>query len=72
MVPTWKRNKGKTTKFVDAEGYNRNERKREIGDLEWVERDGRKKKNSLGTERCENVKNLYINKEIIIIKYPVY
>ena len=54
-------------------------REREIGDLEWVDRDGWKKKikikkYSLGTERCENIKNLYTNKEIIIIiiKYPVY
>jgi hypothetical protein len=26
MVPTWKSKKGKSSKFVDAGGYNRNER----------------------------------------------
>ena len=26
MVPIWKTKKGKTSKFVDAGGYNRNER----------------------------------------------
>ena len=26
MVTTWKTKKGKTSKFVNAEGYNRNER----------------------------------------------
>ena len=26
MVPTWKTKKGKTSKFVDSGGYNRNER----------------------------------------------
>ena len=25
LVPTWKTKKGTTSKFVDAEGYNRNE-----------------------------------------------
>ena len=36
---------------------------RGIGDLEWVDR-GMEKKNkfTLGTERCEIIKNLYINK----------
>ena len=29
MVPTWKTKKGKTLKFVEAGGYNRNERERE-------------------------------------------
>ena len=39
MVPTWEMKKGKTSKFVDATGYIRNEREREreIGDLEWVD-----------------------------------
>ena len=41
MVPTWNTMKGKTSKFVDAEGYNRYEReKREIDDLEWMDREG--------------------------------
>ena len=26
MVPTWKTKKGKTSKFVDSGGYNKNER----------------------------------------------
>ena len=37
MVPTWKAKKGTTSKFVNAGGYNRNERDFGIGDLEWVE-----------------------------------
>ena len=47
MVLTWKTKKGKTSKFMDAGDYNRNERERErergIRDLERVDRDGRKK-----------------------------
>ena len=59
MVPTWN-TKGKTSKFVDVEGYNRESG---IDDLEWVERGCVKKKyKTLGTERCENIMNLYINK----------
>ena len=63
MVPTWKTKKEKTSKFVDAGGYYRNERAG-IGDLEWVDREGRRKKSkfTLGTERCENMKNLYVCK----------
>ena len=33
-VSIWKTKKGKTSKFVDARGYNRNEKERGIGDLE--------------------------------------
>ena len=36
MVPTWKTKKEKTSEFLDAVGYNRNEWG--IGDLEWVDR----------------------------------
>ena len=37
-------------------------RERGIGDLEWVDREGwRIKVYTLGRERCENLKNLYIN-----------
>ena len=35
--PTWKTKKGKTSKLVDAGGYNRNEG-RGIDVLEWVDR----------------------------------
>ena len=40
-------------------------RERGIGDLEWVDREREVEKENeftLGTERCENIKNLYINK----------
>jgi len=61
LLPLWKTKKGKTSKFVDALGDNRNERKGN-----WRLRMGRlremQKKNNfpLATERCENIKNLYI------------
>ena len=35
------------------------ERERGICDLEWVEKEN---KFTSGTERCENIKNLYLNK----------
>ena len=64
MVSTGKAKKGKTSKFVDVGGYNKNEREREggINNLEWVERRVEKKNKTitLGTERCENIKTLYI------------
>ena len=44
MVPTWKTKKGKTSEFVDAGDYNRKERERGIGDLEWVDKEGWRKK----------------------------
>ena len=47
MVPTWKTKKGKTPEFLDAGGYNRNERERGIGDLEWHEREEWRKKINL-------------------------
>jgi hypothetical protein len=61
MVPTWKTKKGKTSEFLDAECYNRNERagnwRLGMGRLRRME-----KENDiiLGTEICENIKNLYI------------
>ena len=39
MVPPWK-----TSNFVDAGVYNRNEREREIGELKLVKREGWGKK----------------------------
>jgi hypothetical protein len=63
VMSTWKTKKGKTSKFMDAGGYNRN--KRGINNLEWVDREGWRRKNkimTLGIERCENIKTLYINK----------
>ena len=52
---------GKTSKFVDAGGYNRNK-----GEKIWrfgVGQEGVKKENkTLGTERSKNIKNQYINK----------
>ena len=62
-MPTWKTKKGKASKLVDAGGYNRNERagnwRLGMGRQGGVEK---KNKFTLGTERCENIKNLYINK----------
>ena len=40
-----RRRKGKTSKFVDAGGYNKNERG--IADLEWVDREGWRRKINL-------------------------
>ena len=63
MVPTWNTKKGKTSKFVDARGYKRNEREREgnwrlgMGRQIRVEKEN---KFTSGTERCENIKNLNI------------
>ena len=38
-------------------------RGRGINDLEWIDMEGVEKENkTLGTERCENIKNLFINK----------
>ena len=62
MVPTWKTKKGKNSKFLDARRYNRNEREEN-----WLlgmdrQRGAEKKyKLTLGTERCDNIKNLYIH-----------
>ena len=39
--------KGKTSKFVDAGGCNRNERERGINNWEWVDREGCRKKTKL-------------------------
>ena len=63
MVPTWKTKKGKTSKFVDAGGHNRNKREREeLATWNWsTERGGKKNEFTLGTERCESIHNLYIN-----------
>ena len=55
----------KTSKFLDAGGYNRDDR-----EGNWRLGMGRQRrlekgnKSTLGTERCENIKNLYINKKI--------
>ena len=57
MVPTWKTKKGKILKFLDA-GGSRNGGKANslgIGRLGGVEKENK----TLGTERCENAKNLY-------------
>ena len=62
MVPTWKTKKGKTSKIVDAGGYNRNERERVIGGMGRQRRVEKKNKFTFGTERCENFNNMYINK----------
>ena len=43
MVSAWKMEKGKTSIFMGARGYNRNERWRGIDNLEWVEREWRRK-----------------------------
>ena len=61
MVPTWKMEKGKTSKFVDAGDYNRIDREGGIcmGRQRSMEKEN---KFTLGTKRCENIKNLNINK----------
>ena len=72
MVPIRRRKKGKTSKFADAGGYNRNERKSDIdggreGERSWQlgvgQQEGAEKENktvTLETERCQNIKNLHI------------
>ena len=47
MGPIWKTKKGKILKFVNAGGYNRNERGGGIGDLEWFDGEGWRKKINL-------------------------
>ena len=63
MVPTWKTKKGKTSKFVDAGDYNRKEREENWRFGICRERSVEKEHLfTLGTERCENIKNLKMNK----------
>ena len=61
MVLTWKTKKEKTSEFLDAGGYNRNQRtgnwRLGMGLQRGVEKES---KFSLGTEKFENIKNLYI------------
>ena len=61
MVPIWKTKIGKTSEFVDAGGYNRNERAGNWRLGMCRQRRVGKENESLGTERCENIKNLHIN-----------
>ena len=67
MVPTWTTKKEKTSKFVDAGSYNMNER--EGNQQHGIDRqrtmDKKNKITNLGTERCANIKTLYINNIII-------
>jgi len=65
MVPTWKTKKGKTSEFLDAGGYNRNE-SGELATWNGSTERGGERKFTLGTERYENIKNLYVNKKNII------
>ena len=62
MAPTWKTKKGKNSKFVDAGGYNKNEREGKcrlgMGRQRSMEKVN---KFTLSTERFENTKNLYMN-----------
>jgi len=55
--------KGKISKFMDAGGYNGNERvgnwRFGMGQQRGVDNEN---KFTLGTVRCENIKNLYIKK----------
>ena len=63
MVPTWKTKKRKTSKFVKAVGYNRNERAGNwrLGMGRQRKKGEKENKFTLGTERCENIKTLYVN-----------
>ena len=69
MVSAWKTKKGKTSKFVDAGGYNRIERERNW--RLWVGRQRRVEKKdkiiTLGTERYENIKTLYANNKLLLL-----
>ena len=62
-----KMKKGKTSKFVNAGGYYGNERAGDwrlgMGRQRGVEKEN---KFTLGTERCENIKNMYVNKYHIV------
>ena len=56
-VSTWKTKKGKTSQFLDAGGYNRDERGGELANWSGsTERCGERKLIYLRTERCENIK----------------
>ena len=64
MVPTWKTKEEKTSEFLEAGGYNRNERagnwRLGIGRQRGVDIENYF---TLGRNKCENIKNLYINKK---------
>ena len=50
-------------------------REKGINNFEWVDREGWRRKNKikpLGTERCENFKNLYINKFTFFYGHSIY
>ena len=68
MVPTWKTKKGKTSEFLDVGGYNRIER---AGNwqLGMGRQRGVEKENlfTIGTETCENIKNLYIKLLLLLL-----
>ena len=42
-------------------------REKGINNLEWVDREDRRREKTLGTERCENIKTPSVHKQIIII-----
>ena len=67
MVPTWKTKKGKTSKFVDEGGYNKDKRQGNwrLG-ISRQRRVKKERKFLLGTEKCENTKKRYINKQMRI------
>ena len=67
MVTARKKNKGKTSKFVDAGSNNWNERERNY-ERGRNRHGGMEKENkTLGTEICENIDTLCINIFYIII-----
>ena len=60
MVPTWNTKKEKTSKFVDAGGFNRNEKEGNLRlGMSRQRRVEKENKFTLDTERCENIKNLH-------------
>ena len=63
MLQIWKTKERKTSKFVYSRGYNRNGSEGNwqlgMGRQKGVEK---KLKFTLGTDRCKNMKTLYINK----------
>ena len=58
MMPTWKTKKAKTSKFVDAESYNRNEREGNYQLVMGRQRRMEKEKNKIITIDTEKFANI--------------
>ena len=73
IASAWNKKKGKTSKFVDAERNNWNERKgNQQHEMDRQERMKMKNKiKILGTERCKNIDTLH-KKVVYTFEYIIY